>query len=469
MNKRHLRVVVALVAYNRAALLTECLDALASQSRPVDGVVVVDNASTDETPQVIAQHTAVTFTRRLPRNTGGAGGFAAAIALAVTEEQADLVWIMDDDTIPTRTALEELLKAHSEYPGTPAVLASRAIWIDGATHPMNTHRRRPLLEAPQIMHAEALGAIPVRAASFVSILVDARAIIADGLPEADYFIWNDDLEYTARILRNRVGLYVPASVVEHRTKALASATDDPGDRFYYESRNKMWFLRAKHLRLRDRVLWGGSMVLRWAKMLSHSTQRRKMLRLGYQGIREGLSTKPIPSAQILTNTPAESAVRLIDEGKGQRGPLRILFAGSSGGHLTQLRNLQAWYRQHRSLWLTFDTPDALDALRQENVVWAHHSPQRSWRDLVSSFSIAWNTVTESRPDLVVSAGASLGALTVLVARLKGIPTVYIEVFDRIDLPSLSGRICYHFADEFCVQWEEQTRIYPNATVIGPLL
>ena len=68
----------------------------------------------------------------------------------------------------------------------------------------------------------------VRAASFVSILVEVAQVRRNGLPSADYFIWNDDLEYTARLLKHRIGLYVPASVVVHKTRAAASATDDPG-------------------------------------------------------------------------------------------------------------------------------------------------------------------------------------------------------------------------------------------------
>ena len=53
------RVIAGVVAWNRAALLRETLDGLAAQTRPLDGVVVVDNASSDETPQLIASHPVV--------------------------------------------------------------------------------------------------------------------------------------------------------------------------------------------------------------------------------------------------------------------------------------------------------------------------------------------------------------------------------------------------------------------------
>ena len=211
------RVIAVVVAWNRAALLRETLDGLAAQTRPLDGVVVVDNASSDETPQLIASHPVVSNVVTLPQNYGGAGGFAAGIARAMTVG-ADLVWIMDDDTIPTPTALEVLLQTREEYPGTPAVLACRADWIDGREHPMNAPRERFLISRELREHAAAVGARQIRTASFVAIMIDARAIEEEGLPEAAYFLWNDDFEYTARLLKGRVGLYVDGARVEHRTE-----------------------------------------------------------------------------------------------------------------------------------------------------------------------------------------------------------------------------------------------------------
>ena len=177
-------------------------------------------------------------------NTGGAGGFAAGIARALTRfPQAEWIWIMDDDTVPTATALEALLRAAEVYPGAPALLASRAVWTDGTEHPMNRPRTRPALPPALHRHAALAGARQIRTASFVSILLDARAVREVGLPRASYFLWNDDFEYTSRILRGRIGLYVPASVVHHLTRALGSSDADPGERFRFEVRNKIWTFR----------------------------------------------------------------------------------------------------------------------------------------------------------------------------------------------------------------------------------
>jgi len=57
----------------------------------------------------------------------------------------------------------------------------------------------------------------------------------------------------------------------------------------------------------------------------------------------------------------------------------------------------------------------------------------------------------------------------VIGRLIGVPTVYIEGFDRIDTASVTGRICYHLTKNFCVQSDGQLAVYPKATVIGPML
>lgn len=315
------KVTAVVVAFNREKLLQECLDAIAQQDTPVSEIVVVDNASTDKSAQVAQKHPAVTQFLQLHENTGGAGGFAAGIAYALQQVDlaaSDYLWIMDDDTIPTPSALGELLKAAASYQGKVAVLASQAQWFDGSTHPMNTHRARPFLNSLSREKAATVGAIPIRAASFVSILIEVAQVRQVGLPIADYFIWNDDLEYTARLLKNRVGLYVPSSIVVHKTKALAGATDDPGDRFYYEVRNKIWFLLySKGLRINDRVLYGGSMLVRWSRMLLNSASRQDLLKTGWKGLCAGLKRRPQANPLIFAADP--EVAKMVAETEAQVG------------------------------------------------------------------------------------------------------------------------------------------------------
>lgn len=310
------RVAAVVVAWNRADILVDTLDALSTQTRPVDDLIVVDNASTDSTPQLLATHPEVNDVVTMSRNLGGAGGFAAGIARAVSRG-ADLVWIMDDDTVAHADALENLLRVRHDYAGTPAVLACRADWIDGREHPMNTPRTRYGLPPHMHKHATDVGARQIRTASFVAILIDARAIREEGLPMADYFLWNDDFEYTSRLLRHRVGLYVDSARVEHRTKVFGNSTADPGPRFHNEVRNKVWaFTRSPGLGVTDKVLFGGMTALRWIRMMALSDDRRAALSHMRRGIRDGLC-RPRSTPEVLADTPVAAEVARIEEEAGR--------------------------------------------------------------------------------------------------------------------------------------------------------
>ncbi|WP_169053760.1 glycosyltransferase [Agromyces sp. H66] len=294
------RVVAVVVAYNRRDLLAEVLHALAAQRAPLARVVVVDNASTDDSADVARSAGRLVDLVSLPRNTGGAGGFAAGMAVALDRHDPDWLWLMDDDTVPEPGALEALLAA---VDGTDLVAAgSRVVWTDGTEHPMNTPRPKPFASRRERAAAARAGGIPIRSTSFVSMLVRADVVREVGLPIADYFIWNDDFEYSTRVLRGRRGVHVPASVVVHKTKVLGSTDADPGPRFYYEVRNKLWmFRRSTSLSPFEKVVYGGSSVRRWVRTFLRSADR-DVLRDGWRrGRRDGMRTRPRPNAMSLAD------------------------------------------------------------------------------------------------------------------------------------------------------------------------
>ncbi len=235
------RVCAVVVTYNRSALLRECLDAVLGQLVGPDvviDVVVVDNASTDDTPQVLDEYADRVEVIRLPTNTGGAGGFHDGLARAL-EGGADWFWLMDDDTIARPDCLERLLAAADRSPVAVDVLASRVEWSDGRRHPMNGGILDDRFE--QAFAAAALGGIALRGASFVSVLISRRAALEHGLPMKDYFIWVDDVEYTMRITRDGLGVLVPDSVAVHKTEYFELSGLTP--RYFFHVRNWLWLLR----------------------------------------------------------------------------------------------------------------------------------------------------------------------------------------------------------------------------------
>jgi len=292
---------VVVVAYNRRQLLLECLDALGEQTRPVDALVVVDNASGDGSGDAARlAHPSIDLLT-LSRNTGGAGGFAAGVRRALERHEPDLIWLMDDDTIPTPTALAELLRVREAEPGL-VIIGSRAVWIDGTEHPMNTPKPRIRASRESRARAAVHGAIPVRSSSFVSMLVDAAAVRAHGLPIADYFIWNDDFEYSTRLLKHAEGWYLPSSVVVHKTKALGSSDADPGERFYYEVRNKLWLFRfTRNFAWWEAPLYWAATARRWARTRRRTTNPELLSSAGSRGWRDGWRSRPRSTAEVLAD------------------------------------------------------------------------------------------------------------------------------------------------------------------------
>lgn len=315
------KVYAVVVAWNRATLLTQVLHNLADQTYPLAGIVVVNNASTDDTSEVIAKSAAVTDAVTLPQNFGGAGGFAAGIARAVNAG-ADYVWIMDDDTIPQPNTLEILLNSWEKLATLPALagkkkteiglLACRADWIDGREHPMNKPRLLPFAEKTLVSQAAKLAAYPVRTCSFVGPLISAKAVREVGLPIADYFLWNDDFEYTARILKNRIGFYVDTARVEHRTKTFGNSATSPGQRFFNEVRNKFWmYYFSKSLTPFEKILYGGKTTLRWLKLFATAPDRKVLAHCFWRGIKASRK-RPQTNSQVLSQTPAINDVLKIE-------------------------------------------------------------------------------------------------------------------------------------------------------------
>lgn len=149
--------------------------------------------------------------------------------------------------------------------------------------------------------------------------------------------------------------------------------------------------------------------------------------------------------------------------------MKVILVCSSGGHLAQLHRLQGWWGSHERAWVTFDTVDAVSLLEGERVIWAFHPTTRNAVNALRNLVLAWRVLRRERPDVVVSTGAGVAVPFFVIAKLLGMRSVFIEVYDRIGSRTLTGRLVYPLADRFLVQWEEQTRLYPRAESIGALL
>src|SRR5579884_548016 len=89
------------IAYNASATLPRQLAALLGQTRPLQEIIVVDNASTDCTRSLLANRYPGITVLRMPENVGAAGAWAAGLSYAVGKRH-DWVWTFDDDSVPDK-------------------------------------------------------------------------------------------------------------------------------------------------------------------------------------------------------------------------------------------------------------------------------------------------------------------------------------------------------------------------------
>ncbi|MBN2056730.1 glycosyltransferase [bacterium] len=196
------------------------------------------------------------------------------------------------------------------------------------------------------------------------------------------------------------------------------------------------------------------------RLLSDEEERRRM---GEAGRRRCLTEFNL--SRMIRSFDAYYRARL----KAKYLPVRLCLVCSSGGHLLQLHMLREWWLRHDRCWVTFDKTDARSMLTDERVHWAYHPTNRNLPNLLRNLVLACRVLWREKPDLVVSTGAGVAIPFLLVARLSGRKTIYIEEFNRIRQPTLTGRIVHHFVHRFLVQWPEMLPFYSRAEYHGGIL
>lgn len=148
--------------------------------------------------------------------------------------------------------------------------------------------------------------------------------------------------------------------------------------------------------------------------------------------------------------------------------MKVCLVGSSGGHLTHLYMLKPFWQDKERFWVTFDKADARSILEGETFYPCYYPTNRNLKNLIRNTILAWKILRKEKPDLIVSSGAAVAVPFFYLGKLFGAKTVYIEVFDRIDASTLTGKLVYPVTDKFVVQWEEMKQVYPKAVNLGSI-
>lgn len=246
-----MKLAAVVVTYNRKELLMECLDSILQQTHPVDAIVLIDNGSTDNTIDALNEQNhlfnGLLHYVRLEENIGPAAGFLKGMQYA-EEKGFDWLWIMDDDVIPSATALENLLRhAQTGSQAKPGLFFSyQTRWRMG---PPCCNLPKSIKDA--LLHYLACP-VEVSEAAPIPVLVDwcpmsslliPREVFAQvGWPRQEFYVDGDDIEYAIRIRKAGYPIYlIPDSVVDHRKvyQIDESLSKSFRWRFYYTYRNQI--------------------------------------------------------------------------------------------------------------------------------------------------------------------------------------------------------------------------------------
>ncbi len=281
-----------IVTYNRKLLLSQCLESLMKQSRVLDAIFLIDNASSDGTPEMLTKKGYIenfpveknsdyfekesmienSFNQgetkfyyiRMKENTGGAGGFHEGVKRAY-EMGYDWLWLMDDDTVPEGDALERLC----DYCTEKNVSALACVVKADDSEIQLLHRGYfnfknvfPLIQEPLAADTYSKqGSIEIDFASFVGVLIRSSAINEAGFPKKEFFSQHDDLEYFMRLKKVGKVLLITNSIVIHKEQTNSSRINKkilwrkspriPYDRLwvlFYFHRNLIWLGKTHTLR-----------------------------------------------------------------------------------------------------------------------------------------------------------------------------------------------------------------------------
>ena len=235
------------MAYNASATLSRQLSALLAQTRPLQEIVVVDNASTDSTKTLLENEFPQITVLRMSQNVGAAGAWAAGLSYAAGRGH-DWVWSFDDDSVPDFGMLKTLLDGLGIFANAEAQI--------GMIAPMPVHRETGTLYPPFFWRDGMVKATaeqmepPIWFAdvAIASGLMVRRVVVEDvGLPRADFFMDIFDFEYCLRLKKHgykiavvndaRFGHEVGNGRQIHLPGYKRLWTNQPPWREYYISRN----------------------------------------------------------------------------------------------------------------------------------------------------------------------------------------------------------------------------------------
>lgn len=260
----HPSVGVVLVTYNRALLLSQGIDAILKQQAQANiTLYVIDNASTDQTAEIVASkpQTQIHYIRS-HRNLGGAGGFCLGLKTAY-QMGHEWLWLLDDDILAAPDCLASLLH-YAQYPvlmpareDKNANLAEYSALRYNLKNPFYIQAKREQVCDRYQKREELPELLPIANFSFEGLLLHRSVVKQAGFPFAEYFIAGDDTDYAQRIKRHGFPIYLVKEARVWRQLSFNKQEALCSWKGYYMFRNMfvMHFLYGENFLVRLKPYW----------------------------------------------------------------------------------------------------------------------------------------------------------------------------------------------------------------------
>ncbi|EKV03209.1 putative glycosyltransferase [Leptolyngbya sp. PCC 7375] len=236
--KSNPEVTVAVISYNGKKVIQLCLDSIFSQTYKSLKVFLVNNASTDSTPEWVKEHYPDVEILDYPENKGP----NPARNFAIQKSPNSLVMLVDDDAVLEENCIYELVQAAQKYTDS-AVWSPRIVYHDqqdliqfeGAS--IHYLTEAILLNGDTPISQGVKEITPIQVAGGVSYLVSKEAALSVDLFDEYYFFGRTDGEFTFRLTQAGQTLYtVPKAVCYHRVKKRGLS------KVFYQVRNRLYLM-----------------------------------------------------------------------------------------------------------------------------------------------------------------------------------------------------------------------------------
>jgi hypothetical protein len=242
-------VSIVIVTWNRSDCVLNMLDSLRTISYRNVHVIIVDNASTDDSLTVIRQHPLQVILLENRENLGGSGGFNAGIKYALKELDQDYIWLLDNDAEVTADTLESMVRV-MERDLSIGIVGSCVLSPEDHDLIVEAGGRIDINKGVWIPHRryeryeQSSGKGLVEDVDYVpacSALIRTEVFQRIGLLDERFFLHWDDIDFCVRMRRSgmRVVTALDAKVYHGAEKGYSPVT------LYYDFRNALLFF-SKH-------------------------------------------------------------------------------------------------------------------------------------------------------------------------------------------------------------------------------